>query len=421
MVKQRKGKKSQNQSSSKDENYNADKDKAPRGKREKGKHKSNKHEVSFRTMLLFMTCFLGFVGAVLYYFYSLYGINILLGKATRDFNWTPYMWRKFMDDNEKKILLIGGPHRSGTTILWEAIKAHPDVGGFGGRFETGVDFSEGVLLQDVYPKFGVGMEFKNFGRTKQNGEADDTKMEGLGRYALHPDVHWTKESKRELLENPNTLSTLLNRFAPYWNTNRKFQNEGLKKASVLVEKSPQNGVLSTFLEGLYNMPVNEDGSVGLTSGAGANAGADKKKRLMTKFLYITRHPIANIYAIDKLVSEAMGGHINFETNLRNYIQLHKYMKMDEKALDSPVMWARLEDFTTDPKKILVEIFDFLDVNCDEKAIAEILDGVGEIRSDPNGKYMKKWCDEGKKKHGHLFDKYAEELKALDLGYDLEIC
>ena len=419
MVKQRKGKKSQNQNSSKDENYNADKDKAPcRGKREKNEKKSNKKKVSFRTMILFMIGFLAFVGSILYYFYSLYGINILLGKAARDFNWTPYMWRKFIDDNDKTVLLIGGPHRSGTTILWEAVKAHPEVGGFGNRFETGVDYSEGVLLQDVYPRFGVGLEFKkNFGRTKKNGDADDSKMEGLGRYALNPDAHWTKENHKELLENPKTLSTLLNRFAPYWNTNPKFQNEGLKKASVWVEKSPQNGVLSTFLEGLYNMPVNDDGSVGLTG----NAGSDKRKRKMTKFLYVTRHPIANIYAIDKFVSESMGGFIKFETNLRNYIQLHKYMKMDEKALDSPVMWATLEHFAANPKKVLKEIFQFLDVSYDEMVIEEILDGVGEIRSDPNGKYLKQWCDEGIKKHGYLLDKYAGELKELASGYDLEIC
>jgi len=416
-VKQRKGKTPQSATAtdSKDKDYNADKSKgnAKPIKKKKYNRKSGT-KVSFGKMLLVMTGFLSVVSSVLYYYYSKYGITILLGHGARDFKWTPYEWRNFIDENEKTVLLIGGPHRSGTTILWEAIKSHPEVVGFGDRFETGVDYSEGVLFQEVYPRFGVGLEFKkNFGTPNRAKGEEDEKMDGMGRYALLPGVHWTKENKKELLEDASTLSKLLNRFAPFWDKNKKFESDGLKKAKVWVEKSPQNGVLSTFLEGIYNMPVNEDGSVDLTAG--------KPIRSATKFLYMTRHPIGNVYAIDKFVKEAMGGYIDFEILLRNYIQMHKYMRIDEGNLDSPAMFARLEDFTSDPPKVLKEIFGFIDVSTSNEIISDVLKSVGEVRSNPNGKYIKKWCEEGIKEHGHLLDKYSDDLKALDLGYDLDIC
>jgi len=375
-VKQRKGNKSKSVTPTdpKEKDYNADKNKGNAKPTKNKKHnRKSGMKVSFAKMLLIMTGFLSLVGSVIYYYYSKYGITILLGHGARDFKWTPYEWRNFIDENEKTVLLIGGPHRSGTTILWEAIKAHPEIVGFGSRFETGVDCSEGVLFQEVYPRFGVGLEF----------------------------------------QDPLTLSKLLNRFAPFWDKSKKFESDGLKKAKVWVEKSPQNGVLSTFLEGIYNMPVKEDGSVVLTAG--------KPTRSATKFLYMTRHPIANVYAIDKFVKEAMGGYIDFEILLRNYIQLHKYMKTDEKNLDSPAMFAYLEDFTSNPPKVLKEVFGFLDVSTNDEIISGILESVGEVRSNPNRKYIKKWCEEGIKEHGYLLDKYRDDLEALDLGYDLDVC
>src|SRR5210317_781177 len=118
------------------------------------------------------------------------------------------------------------------------------------------------------------MEFTNFGKT---GGAGGERKDGIGMYALRKDVHWTAENKKEELEDPTTMSRILNRFGPHWDQNKKFGNEGLKKAKVWVEKSPQNAVLSTFLEGLYNMPVREDGTVDLDS-------SNNPKRSATKFI-----------------------------------------------------------------------------------------------------------------------------------------
>ncbi len=420
-VKQRKGKKSASAVSTKESKstYNADKDKPKRGKMDKRKvpQKSRRKKLTLGSLLLFLSVIISIAGGVLYYFYRRYGPAMLLGQNWKDYNWTPYEWRKFIDDNDKTILLIGGPHRSGTTILWEGIKAHPEIVGFGDTFETGVDYSEGVLMQEVYPRFGVGLEFKkNFGSAMKASGEDDETSDGIGRYALVPSVHWTKENKSFKLEDSSNLSKLLNRFGPYWDKNSKFKSDGMMKAKVWVEKSPQNGVLSTFLEGLYNMPVKEDGSVDLS-----NTGAMGSKRSVTKFIYATRHPIYNVYATDKFVRESMGGYIDFEILLRNYIQLHKYMKMDEEALESPVMWAHLEDFTSNPSKVLKEIYDFVDVSSDDATIANVLKSIRPVHSNPNEKYRAQWCQHGIQKHGHLIEKYADDLKALDLGYDMDVC
>ncbi len=162
-VKQRKGKQKKSDESaavSKDENYDADKNKdkgidkngnATKAKKTKsaaGRYEfKERKKLTLRGLLLFLTCFFTVVGSILYYYYSKYGITILLGRSFADYKLTPFQWRKFIDENDKTILLIGGPHRSGTTIVWEAIKQHPEGVGFGDRFETGVDYSEGVLFQ----------------------------------------------------------------------------------------------------------------------------------------------------------------------------------------------------------------------------------------------------------------------------------
>ena len=234
-------------------------------------------KASGKQALLFLFGVLSITGAILYHFYSLYGPAILLGNGWKDYDIEPYQWRRYLDGHDKTILLIGGPHRSGTTVVWNAIASHPDAVGFGSTFETGADYSEGILFQNVYPRFGVGMEFSaNFGSLakKAKGEEDvDPQQGGLGQWALLPEsyVHMTKENHKGKLDDAKTLSNLMNRFAPFWDSNKKYGGEGgLKKAKVWIEKSPQNIVLSSFLEGIYNMPIEEDGPVG-------NSKMNKKK------------------------------------------------------------------------------------------------------------------------------------------------
>jgi len=300
--------------------------------------------------------------------------------------------------------------RSGTTLVWDIISQHPDIAGFGDRFETGVDYSEGVLFQEVYPRFGVGLEFRH-NMLSQSSKDKPNTIGGLGQYSLLPEhqCHWTDENQKEKLQDPFTLSKLMNRFAPYWDTSKKHgRTNGLKSAKVLVEKSPQNAILSRFLEGLYNMPIREDGTVGLIK--------DENKALVTKFIFLTRDPISNVYAIEKFVAEAMGGFLDFEKNLRNYVQLHKYMIQDDAYTKSPLMWIRLEDFVANPSTTLKKVFSFLDLSTD--MVDSILHEFGPINPDPNKKYIEKWCNQDKIFRDSIIAKYNGPISDLNLGYDL---
>ena len=119
-------------------------------------------------------------------------------------------------------------------------KLHPEVSGFGSAFETGSDNSEGIFMQDVYTKMGIGIEFMEF--MKPETARSGVQKTGLGRYALgnEEDVHWT-ETHEKVTKYSQTR--VLNRFGGYWNTSK----------TVLVEKSPPNAILSRFFQATFNL------------------------------------------------------------------------------------------------------------------------------------------------------------------------
>jgi hypothetical protein len=53
---------------------------------------------------------------------------------------------------QKPFVFIGGLHRSGTSLIHECLRDHPDISGFSG---TGVNEDEGQLLQSVYKPASV--------------------------------------------------------------------------------------------------------------------------------------------------------------------------------------------------------------------------------------------------------------------------
>ena len=57
---------------------------------------------------------------------------------------------------EHHFVLMGGPHRGGTTLLWRLLAEHPLVSAFAENADT--DYGEGAFLQTVLPRFGVGDE-----------------------------------------------------------------------------------------------------------------------------------------------------------------------------------------------------------------------------------------------------------------------
>lgn len=315
------------------------------------------------------------VAVVLGVVYQRYGLTMFLGYDRFDLHYSAPQWKEILTN--KTILLIGGPHRGGTTLLWEAITKHPDISSFGNSFETGRDHSEGILMQDVYPDLGVGTE--NLMKHQRRGT---NIPEGVGRYALanEPKVHFIESNERVTTTN---FAKLLNRFGTFWDLNK----------TVLVEKSPPTAVMSRFLEALYNVPVE-----------GVNEGPT------TKFLFITRHPLGNVYAQQAFLGV---GAVSLNKLMDNYIAMHQYMVADMKRLRNEPKLIKLEDFVLAPRETLSEIYQWLGVD-DSTPIA--LDDLS-IQSDPNGKY-KSIVDCSEAFQNALRTKYQPEIDAMGLGYNV---
>src|SRR5262245_48742926 len=106
--------------------------------------------------------------------------------------------------NRHKFLFISGLHRSGTTLLAQCLREHPEISGFR---DTGVSEDEGQFLQTVY--------------------APGVEHGGPGKLAFDPATHLTEDSPLITEENRRKLFT---DWARYWDLERP----------VLLEKSPPN-------------------------------------------------------------------------------------------------------------------------------------------------------------------------------------
>lgn len=135
-----------------------------------------------------------------------------------------------------RFVFIGGLHRSGTSLLHEILRCHPDMSGFS---ETGVPEDEGQHLQKVYPPA------KAFG--------------GPGRFGFDK-ASFMDEGHP--LATPENGARLYEQWRPWWDTSK----------SVLLEKSPPNLVRTRFLQQLF------PGS---------------------RFIILLRHPVAVAYATRK--------------------------------------------------------------------------------------------------------------------------
>lgn len=138
--------------------------------------------------------------------------------------------------SEKRMVFIAGLHRSGTSLLHDILRSHPDISGFR---DTGVPEDEGQHLQTVYPAARV------FG--------------GPGRFGFHKASCMTDEHP---LATPENAKLLYEQWRPHWDVSKP----------VLLEKSPPNLMRTRFLQKLF------PGS---------------------RFIVVLRHPLAVAYATRK--------------------------------------------------------------------------------------------------------------------------
>lgn len=144
--------------------------------------------------------------------------------------------KKQVNFKNNKFIFIAGLHRSGTTVLADCLREHPQVSGFSG---TGLPEDEGQFLQSVFPlawRYG-----------------------GPGKFGFSKEMHLTEESELVTAENREKISF---EWGQHWDLTKPF----------LLEKSPPNILKTRFLQALFPDSY---------------------------FIVIMRHPIANAYANQK--------------------------------------------------------------------------------------------------------------------------
>lgn len=193
--------------------------------------------------------------------------------------------------SDRRLVFVGGVHRSGTTPLTRWIGHHPDVSAFE---DTGAFEDEGQHLQDVYLTSG------------DHG--------GQGRFAFDPAAHLTEESD---LVSSESRDRLWRSWSRHWDTSRR----------ALIEKSPPNLIRTRFLQALF-------------------APSE------TYFVIVMRHPIAVSYATKKgrrdiqipsLIDHWLTGYETFLADaprLRNVL----VVRYEELVTDPGAELAKVFDF-----------------------------------------------------------------------------
>ncbi len=120
-----------------------------------------------------------------------------------------------MPTDDHELILIGGLHRSGTTLFASCVARHPSASGFG---DTGTKRNEGQFLQPVY--------------------APAREFGGPGRFGLDPRSHLGATSPLATAENARRIFAA---WCEHWDLDK----------AVLVEKSPPNLLKSRFLQALF--------------------------------------------------------------------------------------------------------------------------------------------------------------------------
>lgn len=123
--------------------------------------------------------------------------------------------RQVPNIDSDRFVFVAGLHRSGTTILHQLLRAHPDVSGFE---NTQVPRDEGQFLQSVFKP--------------------DSAFGGPGRMAFDPNAHLTESSALVTDSNRNRL---LREWGAYYDLDKRH----------LLEKSPSIIVSTRFFQALF--------------------------------------------------------------------------------------------------------------------------------------------------------------------------
>jgi hypothetical protein len=199
------------------------------------------------------------------------------------------------DLRDHKIVFVCGLHRSGTSILFKALRGHPQISGFK---DTGAPEDEGMHLQSVYKPSG------DYG--------------GAGRFGFEPQAHLTETSP--LATDSNRLK-LYSEWSPYWDLAKPY----------LLEKSPPNLIRTRFLQAMFPNSY---------------------------FLVILRHPVAVSLATRRWYRTLRFYTIRLRTVFEHWLTCHELFWEDRRYLDHYLV-LKYEQLVHQPERSLGQIYTFL--------------------------------------------------------------
>lgn len=199
------------------------------------------------------------------------------------------------DLRNHKLVFVCGLHRSGTSILFQAIREHPQISGFE---DTESPEDEGMHLQSVYKPSGA------YG--------------GAGRFGFHAEAHLTEDSS---LVTESNRQKLVSEWSLYWDLDRPF----------LLEKSPPNLIRTRFLQAMFPQSY---------------------------FIILLRHPVAVSLATRRWYRTARIYSMRLRTAFEHWVICHEILDMDRHHLQKYFV-LKYEEFVPDPFQALEGIYTFL--------------------------------------------------------------
>jgi hypothetical protein len=135
-------------------------------------------------------------------------MSLFLARMSKKSNINPLL-------QNRKLVFVGGLHKSGTSLLFRCLREHPQITGF---VDTGVPEDEGQHLQSVYPP------------AIEHG--------GPGQFGFDAASYLDEKSLLVSLDNAKRIFA---EWEEYWESGKLF----------LLEKSPPNLIRTRFLQALF--------------------------------------------------------------------------------------------------------------------------------------------------------------------------
>mmetsp|Transcript_45738 Transcript_45738/g.103280 ORF Transcript_45738/g.103280 Transcript_45738/m.103280 type:complete len:288 (+) Transcript_45738:22-885(+) len=240
------------------------------------------------------------------------------------------------------------------------------------------------------------------------GKQGKVRSNGLGVYALGPEdtVHWTEAHP---LVTAESQASVLNSFGYFW------KQRASKR--IWLEKSPPNLHMGRFLQALFNLGLGNKWDVGP-----GVALEPLRSSSAVKFIWISRHPIANALAHRALPECA---DLSVKSLVKHWVVAHEYANADLPYL-ADVKQLTLEAFVTEPLTHLTDLWAWLGLEPDPKQ-EELKKALARrVRRDPNAKYRGSYCRQAlgspsqARDHQRLVKELNPRVTALSgLGYDLD--